>query len=136
MKSPVDIVATMMEEDAFSQWLGIDVDQVQETEVRISMTIRQEMVNGFGICHGGISYSFADSALAFACNAKGQHAVSIETSISHMKKVQVGDRLHAYAKEVNRSRKIGVYQVEISNQNDEIVGIFKGTVYISDKKWE
>lgn len=129
------IVDEMMEKDAFSQWLGIEIIQADEEGVLLQMKVRQEMVNGFGISHGGISYSFADSALAFICNGEGNHAVSIETSISHLKKVQVGDILRAFAQRVNKTRKIGVYTVEISNQMNEIVAIFKGTVYISDKKW-
>ena len=128
--TPQDIVNKMYQADAFSKWLGIEVLTVKSGFSELSLTVRSEMTNGFGIAHGGITYSLADSALAFASNSKGNHALSIETSISHIKAVKPQDVLKATATEISRNAKIGQYQVEITNQNQEMVAHFKGTVYI------
>ncbi len=130
------IVQKMMENDAFSQWLGIDVVNIQPGFSHLEMTVRPEMLNGFDILHGGISYSLADSALAFASNSHGAQAVSVETSISHVKPCRNGDRLIAQAIEKSISRKIAIYQIEIKNQKEEVVALFKGTVYRSSKDWD
>ncbi|HYG50725.1 MAG TPA: hotdog fold thioesterase, partial [Flavobacteriales bacterium] len=94
------------------------------------------MLNGFRIAHGGISYSLSDSALAFSSNSYGKKAVSIETSISHIKQIKEGDVLTVEAKEVSRGNKVGLYAVTIHNQENTLVSHFKGTVYITDKEWE
>jgi len=130
------IVARMMKHDAFSQWLGITVVAVAPGSCELRMAVREEMDNGFRITHGGIAYALADSALAFASNSHGSHAVSIETSISHVKPVRSGDMLAASAVELSRSNRIGVYQVKVANQNGEDVALFKGTVYRTGKEWE
>ncbi len=99
------VVDKMMGGDAFSQWLGIEVLEITEGFCKLKMTVRDKMTNGFNIAHGGIAYSLADSCLAFAANADGIQAVSIETSISHTKKVASGDVLTATSKEMNKSSK-------------------------------
>jgi len=121
--------------DAFSQWLGIDVVKITTGFCKIQMKVRDEMTNGFNIAHGGIAYSLADSCLAFAANSHGIQAVSIETSISHTQKVISGDTLTATAKEINKSIKIGLYYITITNQNNIEIAHFKGTVYRSKKEW-
>jgi acyl-CoA thioesterase len=93
------------------------------------------MTQGFGIAHGGITYSLADSALAFASNAHGIKALSVETSISHLLAVQSGDILTAKATEESLSNKFGLYYVKITNQEDKTVALFKGTVYRTSKEW-
>lgn len=130
------IVDLMMKNDYYSQWLGIRRlnDGIGTSE--LEMTVREEMVNGFGICHGGITFSFADSALAFACNSHGNKSMSIETSISHTKKVLVGDVLRTEVEEVSVSSKIGIYLINVFNQDNTKVAIFKGTVYRTGKEWE
>ena len=100
------------------------------------MTVRKEMTNGFGVAHGGISYSIADSALAFASNSHGIKSMSIETSISHTKPVMIGDTLIAKATEKTKGNKIAVYDIPVQNQNGEMIALFKGTVYRSGKEWE
>jgi acyl-CoA thioesterase len=135
MPSPKEIVNTMMAKDFFSQWLGIKVLESGLGHCKLQLTVRKEMLNGFGIAHGGITYCLSDSALAFACNSHGPQSVSIETSISHTAKVNEGDVLTAEAKELSRSKKIGVYEVTVKNQENKIVGLFKGTVYITGKNW-
>ena len=81
----------MMEKDYFSQWLGIERLEEKEGFCKLKMTLRKEMCNGLEIAHGGIAFSLADSALAFASNSQGRHAMSIETSISHVKPLKAGE---------------------------------------------
>ena len=130
------IIDTLMEKDFFSQWLGIERIEEGEGFCKLKMTVRSEMCNGFSIAHGGISFSFADSALAFASNSLGKHAVSIETSISHIKPILAGDVLIASATEKSRSNRIGIYEVRIEKPNAELVALFKGTVFIKESSWK
>jgi acyl-CoA thioesterase len=129
------VVGKMISGDAFSQWLGIEVLEITEGFCKLKMTVRDEMTNGFNIAHGGIAYSLADSCLAFAANADGIQAVSIETSISHTKKVASGDILIATSKEMNKSSKTTLYYITITNQDNLEVAHFKGTVYRTGKEW-
>lgn len=129
------VVNKMINGDAFSQWLGIKIIKINEGNCTLEMTVRDEMTNGFNIAHGGIAYSLADSALAFAANSYGIQSMSIETSISHTKKVESGDVLKATTKEINKSNKTAIYYITITNQNDIEVAHFKGTVYRTDRKW-
>ncbi|MBS1938099.1 MAG: hotdog fold thioesterase [Bacteroidetes bacterium] len=130
------VVARMMGEDAFSQWLGIQVLEVLPGACTLRMVVRPEMNNGFRITHGGIAYCVADSALAFASNSHGIHAVSIETSISHVKPVLAGDVLTATAEELSRGNRVAVYQVAVRNGKGEVAALFKGTVFRTGKPWE
>lgn len=134
--SPENIVSILYEKDAFTQWLGIRVLEVKQGSCILQMTIRKEMLNGFAIAHGGITYSLADTALAFSSNTQGRKSVSIETSISHTESLKEGDVITASAEEISLSNKIGIYQINIKNQHDKIVALFKGTVYRTSKEWE
>jgi len=127
--------ALMFDSDAFSQWLGIEILDLDAGSALLQLTVRPEMTQGFGIAHGGITYSLADSALAFASNAHGIKALSVETSISHLLAVQSGDILTAKATEESLSNKFGLYHVKITNQEDKTVALFKGTVYRTSKEW-
>ncbi|MGZ3884645.1 MAG: hotdog fold thioesterase [Bacteroidia bacterium] len=136
MKRPEDITATMMAKDYFSQWLGITVLESGKGSCKLLCKITKDMLNGFGIAHGGITYSVADSALAFASNSRGQKAVSVETSISHTLPLHEGDEIIAEAKEEHCSNKIGIYTIKIYKAADgAIAGLFKGTVYRTSKEW-
>jgi acyl-CoA thioesterase len=130
------VVAKMMDSDWFSQWLGISVDQISPGACKLSMKIRKEMLNGFAIAHGGITYSLADSALAFASNSHGRKSVSIETSISHTFSLKEGDVITAIATEASLREKIAIYNIEIKKNGEEVVALFKGTVYRTSKMWE
>lgn len=127
------VVSHMMQHDLFSQWLGIEVLDVKEGYSKIKMTVRKEMVNGFGIVHGGIAFSLADSAFAFACNNRNVLSVALDTSINFIKPVHVDDILTAEAKELHNGRSTGLYQVSITNQKDHEVALFKGLCYRTDK---
>ncbi len=133
---PKKVVNKMADNDRFSQWLGIELVEVKQGYCVLRMTIRKEMLNAFAIAHGGITYSLADSALAFASNTYGRKTVSVETSISHTEPLKLGDVITAVAEEMSLSNKIGVYHVIIKNQNDKVVALFKGTVYRTSKDWE
>lgn len=131
----VKVVEQMLKNDLFSRWLGIEPLKIETGHCILQMTVRKEMLNGFSIAHGGITYSLADSALAFASNSHGRKSVSVETGISHVEPVKEGDVLTADAAEVSLSNKIAVYHISIKNQQDKIVALFKGTVYRTGKQW-
>ena len=134
MSTHQQVVDHMMQNDFFSQWLGIEVLEIREGYSRIRMTVRPEMVNGFGIVHGGVPFSFADSAFAFACNNRNVLSVALDTSINFIKPVHVGDVLTAEAKELHNGKSTGLYQIDIRNQNEHVVAVFKGLCYRTDKK--
>ena len=136
MSTPNEIVQTgMYDNDAFSKWLGIELIDISQGYAKIKMTVREEMTNGFKIAHGGISYSLADSAFAFASNSWGEQAVSIETSISHTRPVQIGDVLTAETNMENKSKRLAIYNVKVTNQDEKVVALFKGTVFHTGKEW-
>jgi acyl-CoA thioesterase len=123
------VVEKMMQEDRFSQWMGIEVIEVREGYSRIRMTIRPEMVNGFGIVHGGVTFAFA-----FACNNRNDLSVALDTSINFTKQVLVGDQLTAEATELHNGKSTGLYQIAIQNQQQQLVAQFKGLCYRTHKK--
>jgi len=127
------VVAHMMENDYFSQWMGVEVLEVKEGYSRIRMGIRKEMVNGFGIIHGGIPFSLADSAFAFACNNRNNLSVALDVTITFTKAVNIGDVLTAEANEVHNGRSTGVYLITVTNQKNEKVALFKGTCFRTGK---
>ncbi len=127
------VVNHMMAHDQFSQWLGIKVLEIREGYSKISMVIRSEMVNGFGIIHGGVTFSLADSAFAFACNNRNILSVALDTSINFIKPVHVGDELTASAKEIHNGQSTGLYHITIMNQHQHVVAEFKGLCYRTGK---
>jgi acyl-CoA thioesterase len=135
MKSPSEIVNIMINADSFSKWLGINVVKIDRGVCILNCEVKKAMLNGFHIAHGGITYSLADSCLAFASNSYGYQCVSIETSISHIKKVLEGEQLTATSREISRTRKTGIYEITVHNQNHELVANFKGTVFITENLW-
>ena len=128
------VVDTMFANDYFSQWLGIERVKVEPGHCILKMQIRKEMLNGFSIAHGGIAYSFADSALAFASNSHGRKSLSIETSISHTVSLHEGDTILATAKEISLTNKLGIYYITITKDGNT-VALFRGTVYRTSKEW-
>ena len=128
------VVATMMERDAFSQWLGIEITSVAPNAATVRMTVRPEMVNGFGVCHGGVTFSLADSALAFASNTHGRLTMSIENSIRYPATVVPGDLLTATAVEESSTRRLAFFNVTVRKASGEVVGLFRGTVYRTSRE--
>ena len=135
MKSPAEIVQLMLEKDSFSKWLGIEVLLIEENLCRLGCTIKSDMLNGFEIAHGGITYSLADSCLAFAANSCGYQCVSIETSISHLKKVKLGDYLITEAHKLKEEDTTKTFEITIHNQDELLVARFTGLVHVSTKIW-
>lgn len=131
--TPQQVVNHMMEHDMFSHWLGITVLEIKEGYSKIQMTVRKEMMNGFGIAHGGIAFSFADSAFAFACNNRNNLSVALDTSINFTKPVHTNDVLIAEAKELHNGKSTGLYHITITNQHNHIVAMFKGTCFRTNK---
>ena len=129
------VVARMYDHDPFSIWLGIERLLVAPGRCELRMTVREEMLNGFSIAHGGITYSLADSCLAFAANSHGIQSVSVETSISHTRPVKAGDVLTATSEEMSLSRSIGIYHITVRDQEGRTVALFKGSVYRTGKPW-
>jgi acyl-CoA thioesterase len=93
------------------------------------------MLNGFGIAHGGITYSLADSALAFASNSHGRQSVSVETSISHTVSLKEDEVVYAISEEKSLTNKIGIYSITVTNEQGQTVALFKGVVYRTSKEW-
>jgi len=127
------VVTKMMRDDLFSQWLGIKVLDVKEGYSKIKMTLRNEMINGFGVIHGGIAFSLADSCFAFACNNRNNLSMALDTSITFTKATKPNDVLTAEAKEIHNGKSTGLYIITITNQNGEQVALFKGTCFRTGK---
>ena len=128
------VVKGMVARDLFSEWLGIEVLEIAPRRSKVRMRVRPEMVNGFGVTHGGIAYSLADSALAFAANTNGKITVAVENTVSYPKSAAVGDVLTAVAEEEAATNRLAFYRVIVRNQNDVVVSTFRGTVYRTEKE--
>ncbi len=135
MKTPKEIFDLMYNNDPFSKLLGIQLIEIAEGQCKLAMKVTKNMLNGFGIAHGGITYSLADSALAFASNSRGIQSVSIETSINHLSKVMEGDTLTATSEEKNLTGRTALYLINVNNQNNQSVALFKGIVFRTGKEW-
>ena len=123
------VVHGMLQEDAHSAWLGLEVVEIAPKRCICRMKIRDEMVNGFGVAHGGIVFSFADSAFAFACNTHGNVTVAIDNTITYPAPIHPGDVITAVASEEASSARLGYYRVDVVNQRGEVVALFRGTAY-------
>ena len=128
------VVSRMMQDDAFSQWLGIEILEVAEGYSKIQMKLRGQMLNGLGIIHGGIAFALADSAFAFACNNRNNLSVALDTSITFTRATMPGDVLVAEAKELHNGRSTGLYLITVTNQHNQQVALFKGTCFRTGKK--
>jgi len=124
----------MLSLDPFSKWLGIEIIACNVGYCKLGMTIRKEMLNSMGKAHGGITYSFADTAFGFTANTHGKYAVSIETSINHIEAINEGDYITASATLDLQKNKVGFNIVEV-RRGDELIGLFKGVVYRTSKDW-
>jgi len=125
----------MLSQDAFSQWMGIEILKSEIGRVKIAMTVRKEMLNSMYYAHGAITYSLADTAFGFTSNTHGKYAVSIETSINHIEAIEEGDYLEAECVIEKVNNKLGFNVVEVK-RGDELVALFKGVVYRTQKEWE
>jgi acyl-CoA thioesterase len=133
---PLDIVQKMMDKDWFSQWLEIEVQELREGYCRCSLKVRKDMLNGFSIAHGGVTYSLADSTLAFAANSFGRMAVSVETSISHYQATKEGDQLIAETELIHQTHKMMYFLVHVRNETGVRIALMKGTMYVRSSTWD
>lgn len=127
------VVDQILSDDLFSQWLGIELVEINEGYSKIKMEVREEMLNGLGVVHGGICFSLADSCFAFACNSRNQLSLALDTAINFIKPVHLGDTITAEAKEIHNGRSTGLYHITITNQRDHIVALFKGTCFRTER---
>jgi acyl-CoA thioesterase len=131
--TPSSISHHMLRLDKFSQWLGIEIMEVREGYCKAKMKLREDMINGLGVVHGGVAFSLADSAFAFACNNRNNLSLALDTSINFTKPLIPGDELVAEANELHNGKSTGVYLVTLYNQNNVQVGLFKGTCFRTGK---
>lgn len=124
----------MMKKDHFSQWMGISLVVVDEGYCKISMKVQHDMLNGFGILHGGVAYAFADSAFAFASNSYGRLSVSIHGAMNFAKSAEEGEILYAESQLLNLSYKTAEFDVNVMNDDGDIYYRFRGTVYRTSKE--
>lgn len=135
VSKPRRIVNEMLNNDSFSQWLGIEILSVEEDYCKLKMLIRDEMLNGMKKAQGGITFSFADSAFAFASNTRGKKSVSIEASINHIEALESGDEITAEAEMESVKNKLGFYIVRV-RKGETLVALFKGVVYRTGVEWD
>lgn len=127
-------IEKMRKNDRFSAWLGLEIIEVREGYCKLSMEVREEMLNGFDILHGGVTFSMADSAFAFASNSYGLLSVALDVKISFTRAAKLGDTLYAETVERHVGKKVGMYDISITNQDSKIVALFYGTVFRTDDK--
>ncbi|TGE25501.1 hydroxyphenylacetyl-CoA thioesterase PaaI [Hymenobacter aquaticus] len=119
----------MLRHDAFSQLLGLKVDEVGPGYCRLHFTVRPDMLNGFQALHGGVTFSAADSAFAFACNSHGRQSVGLTVTINYLEAGKLGDVITVEAREESLKHKVGVYAIRLTNQHGTLLALFKGTAY-------
>jgi acyl-CoA thioesterase len=129
------VVSAMMAKDTFSRSLGMAVVDVRPRFATVRMTVTANMLNGFGVCHGGATFALADSALAFASNTHGRVTMSIENSITYPKGVAEGDVLTAVAEEESATNRLGFFRVTVRRESGDVVALFRGTVYKTNQEF-
>ena len=121
--------AHMYARDHAAQALGITIEAIGPGFARCRMVVRQDMVNGHATCHGGVTFTLADTAFAYACNACNRATVAQGAQISFIAPARLGEVLIASAREQSRSGRIGVYDVEVARDDGTVVALFRGTSY-------
>lgn len=117
---------TMLHSDNTSRFLKMELEEVGPGFARVGMTVTEDMLNGVGICHGGMSYTLADTAFAYACNSHNRPAVALSNTVTYPAAARLGDRLTAECREVFRKGRNGTYDCTVTNQNGEVVVLFRG----------
>lgn len=134
-KTPAEVTSQMLENDRFSKWLGLEIEETGLGYCRLHYRITADMINGFHTVHGGIIFSAADSAFAFACNSHGILSVAHDVSITFTKAGKIGDLLTVEAKELYLGKRTGLYEVRTTNAAGELVALFKGTSFRTSTQW-
>jgi acyl-CoA thioesterase len=133
--TPLEIFHKMFDNDPFSQWMGMELVAVDGGTCTLRMAVRPEMLNGFGVAHGAITFALADSAFAFACNSRGRHALSIHCTVEHLAPVRPGDLLTATARELHLAHTLSRYEVTVTRPDGEAVALFRGVAYRRAQDW-
>ena len=131
--TPAEILAHMLERDRFSQWLNLQIDTIGPGYCKLHYQINEQMLNGFGVVHGGVLFSAADSAFAFACNSYGPLTLALDVTISFTRPAHLGDILTVEAREIHLGNRTGIYDVHTTNAAGELIALFKGTAYRTSK---
>lgn len=130
----MDVVEFMKENDNVSKWLNIEVVEAKKGYVCTTMTVRKDMLNAAGVCHGGVIFSLSDYTFAIASNIYGDVALAISANINFANAAKEGDVLIAQAKELNRTRRIGIYVITVERKSDnKLIAIFNGEVFIKSE---
>ncbi len=122
----IKCIEKINKEAKFDNHLGIEIIDIDEGYAKLKMEVQEFMLNGHGTCQGGATFSFADTAFAYACNGRDVPTVGYSCDITYIKPALKGDTLYAIAKEINLSKRNGIYQIEVQNQNDELIALFIG----------
>lgn len=128
-----EVIEKMLQGDLFSQWMQIQVIEIKEGYSKLRLVVRQEMINGLDVVHGGIIFSLADTCFAFACNSRNHLSLALDVSVTYNKAAHPGDILVAEAREIHNGRRTGLYIITVTNQSNEHVALFKGTCYRTGK---
>ena len=131
--TPQDVLNIMIKRDQFTKWLGLEIDTIDLGYCKLHYTVQKEMLNGFENIHGGILFSAADSAFAFACNSHGIITVALDVSITFTLPAKEGEVLYVEAKEIHLGNRTGVYDIRTTNAENKLVALFKGTAYRTGK---
>ena len=129
MPAPDDVLKIMLKRDRFTSWLGLQIDEYKKGYCKLHFRVNDDMLNGFHNIHGGVPFAASDSAFAFACNSHGNITVALDVSISFTRPAKSGDLLTVEAVEVFLGNKIGIYDIRTTNENGELIAVFKGTGY-------
>jgi acyl-CoA thioesterase len=112
--------------DHAARSLGVVLDEIEPGRARLSMTVRDDMVNSHELCHGGMIFSLADCAFAYSCNSRNQKTVAAGATIDYLSAARLGDRLTAVAEERALAGRTGIYDVRVVDQNGELIAFFRG----------
>jgi acyl-CoA thioesterase len=129
MSTPQQVLEKMLAHDAFTRWMGLEIEGIGEGWCKLKFVVKPEMLNGFDIIHGGVVFAASDSAFAFACNSHGRIAVALDVSITFTRSATTGDTLFVEARELHLGHKTSVYELKTTNEAGELVAVFKGTAY-------
>lgn len=126
------VAQAMLDKDESARFLGVTLDAIGPGFARMSMTVTRPMLNALGLCHGGFTYKLADDAFAYACNSHNRNAVGLNCTISYLAPAREGDRLTATCEERHRKGRSGTYDVTVTNQDEDVVALFRGLCRVVD----
>ena len=120
------VASKILERDKTCRSMGICLEYVNEGTATLSLEIKEQHINGHGICHGGIIFTLADSAFAFACNSRNTASIAQHANVTFIKPAKLGDKLFATAEEISLIRRNGIYDVTVENENADVIAEFRG----------